>query len=281
MRMMTLEELGKRLPVPLKDATRPSFDFRPWRFEEEKKIGKLKQKFPHLGRFVRELFYFMLSEWNGKSWLEIDENERKVILNQLSWANVFYMYICLRIDALGEEMKMHKFDCPSCTGPILEMLANLNSIEVKVSGFKEVENSDSELPVWEEDAEFERSTIYDLKKPFTVGEVKVIGLKCGYTPWDAMEKLNAHDRNEGSVKESMMRASLESALTEEGGEVALDKNKILNHMTKRDIEGYYDKLDDFNGGPKLALEIECPHCGGKNDMAFNWTYDYFFGNSSL
>ena len=223
----------------------------------------------------------MLSEWNGKEWLKIEENERITLVNRLPWATVFYMYIWLRIDALGEDMKMHKFDCPSCGAAIKDMIADLNTIEVKTAGYKMIDNTDSEIPQYEEDPDFPREGSYDLKKPFTVGEVKVTGLKFGFTTWNAMEKLNSSDRNEGAVKEAMMRASLLKAITEEGGEVALDKNKILNGMTKRDIEGYYDKLDEFNGGPKLALEIECPSCGSHHEMPFNWTYDYFFGSSSL
>jgi len=274
MKILTLEDLGNKLPIPDQNGVRQSFKFRPWRMPEEKKIGELRKTHKQLGRFVREVYDFMLVELNDKEWQASDQHERKLTLSQLPWADIFYMWCYLRVEALGEEMKMEQIDCPSCEYPIKGYKADLRSLEVRCAGFDEESG---------EEIKEDRDAVYELKTPFTHGEVEVTAIKFGYTPWLAMEKIPAQEKNQGSIKESMMAASLIGALTKESGDkvIQLDKAKVLEMLTKRDIEGYYDKLDEHNGGPKLGLEVECPGCGHKFDQYLNWTYDYFFGNGSL
>lgn len=272
MKIVSLQELGNSLPIPAIDGKRQTFKFRPWRMAEEKKISELKNKHKNLGRFVREVFDFMLVEFGGAPWDSIDGNNRKLLLNQMSWANVFYMYCYLRVDAMGTEMKMDTIPCPSCQNEIKGFMADMNSLQVKVAGMGE--NG--------EDIECKREFDYLLKHQFHVGEVKVKALRFGFTPWDAMEKIPAGERNGGAVKESMLAASLIGALTEESDKpIGLQKDKVLMNLSKKDIEGYYDALDEQNGGPILGLDVECNGCGHKFAQPLNWGFDYFFGNSSL
>lgn len=273
MKILTLEDLGNNLPIPDQTGTRHQFKFKPWKLPEEKKIGELKKTHKHLGRFVREVFDFMLVDFQGKAWQSVDLHERKLILSQLPWANVFYMWCYLRVDALGTDMKMERISCPQCEFEIKNYKADLNSLEVKCSGY------DDDGKEVKEDREW----VYKLKVPFTHGEVEVVGLKFGYTPWLAMEKIGAQERNFGSIKEAMIAASIIGALTEEGGDtpIQLDKQKVLENLAKKDIEGFYDELDEHNGGPILGLDVECPSCSHKFNQYLNWTYDYFFGSSSL
>lgn len=274
MKLITLEELGSRLPVPDQNGSRGEFKFKTWRMSEEKKIGEIKKQHKQLGRFVREVFDFMLVELSGKKWDSIDGNERKLILSQMPWANVFYMWMYLRVDALGHDMKMQRIQCPQCEHDIKEYVADLRSLEVKVAGMTEEGAVEDKI---------EREIVYNLKKPFQLGEVTVKALKLGFTPWLAMEKLPAQERNFGSIKEAMLGASLLGVLTEEGGDqvIQMEKSKVMENLAKADIEGYYDKLDDHNGGPVLGLDIECPACSHKFGVPLNWTFDYFFMNSSL
>lgn len=273
MKNVTVAELGNKLPVKSKEGNRPSFVFKPWKMLEEKAIGGFKQKHQHLGRFVREVFDYMLVEYGGKEWKTIEKNQRTLLLSGQPWANIFYMWVYLRIDALGEDMKMSPFNCPACGNPINNFIADLNSMEVRIHGEKE--NEEDEDDPWE--------GYYKLKKPFDFGEIKVTGLKFGFTPWRAMESIKKHDKNEGSIKDAMLRASLIGATSEETGDevLALDRIKVLENLSKRDIQGYYSALDLFNGGPRLAIEHKCDACGNEHEAALNWTYDYFFESSSL
>lgn len=260
----TLAELGGTCPVPNRDGKIATFKFRPWRMTEEKEIGQIKAKNQNLGLFVRSVFEYMLTEYNGRDWSSYTAAERKLLINQMSWGNIFYMYVYLRFDALGAEMKMQDMQCPTCTAPISNYVADLSSLEVRTA-----------------DPDSPKNIIYKLRKPVTVGEVKVTGIKIGYTPWDAMEKLQANTKNLGTVKEAMIAGSVEGSVAEDVGEVNLNKHTVLKELAKRDLEGIYDLLDKHNGGPVLGLEIDCPACAFKWTAALNWTYDYFFGNSSL
>lgn len=274
MKLTTLEELSNRLPVPDKLGKRGEFKFRTWRMPEEKKIGELKKQHKGLGRFVREVFDFMLVDFEGRKWETTDVNDRKLILSQLPWANVFYMWMFLRVDALGNQMKMQKMPCPACEFDIKDYVADLNSLEVKVTGMNDEGQDETEI---------KREAVYNLKKPILIGEVTVTKIKYGFTPWIAMEKLPAQERNFGTIKEAMLGQSIIGCYSEESGDnmIQIEKGKIMNSISKVDIEGLYDQIDDFNGGPVLALDVECPNCTHKFGQPLNWTYDYFFMNSSL
>jgi hypothetical protein len=245
MKMMTLEELANKIPIYMPDGTQPDFSFKTWRFAEEKLIGELKKKHKNLGRFVREIFFLMLNSFGGREWASIPENERKILLNQLPLGSVMYMYIYLRYEALGEDLKMSGISCPSCASSIDEFT-------------------------------------FKLKRPFVVGDVKVIELKFQFTPWDAMEKLAPNlVSNEGAIKEVLLKYSLAGAVAEDIGPVKLDKFKILENLSKKDIEGAYEKLDEHNGGPVMGLEVDCPSCAHKWNTPLSWDYNFFFSNSSL
>lgn len=277
MRLMSLQDLGNQLPIPAKEG-RQSFNFKVWRLPEEKKISELRGKHKNLGKFVRETFEFMITELGGKKFESMSDGDRKLLINQMPFANVFYMWMYLRYEALGEKLKMAPLECPHCNGEVKDIVADLNSLEVKCSGFKHDEEKDT----WSEETDVPRTHDYILKKPITVGEVTVTAIRFGFTPWDAMERLPSHERNFGTIKEAMMAASIQGGLAEESKDLLpLQKDLVLKNLSKRDIEGYYDALDAFNGGPVLAMQIPCPHCDKEFHQPLNWTYEYFFGNSSL
>lgn len=268
---ITLRDLGYQLPVPVA-TKRPSFAFKTWRMPEEKKISEIRARNKNFGKQVRESFDFMLKEFDGQKWDSLDANSRKLLLNQMPFANMFYMWIMLRIDALGEKLKMQDMECPHCQANISKFEADLLSMEVKCSGLNEkLEN----IP-------HEPKAVYELKKPIEVGEVTVTKIFHGFTPWDSMERLPSEGKpNMGAVKEQMLKSSyLGAGIEGSDKEVALAKEAVLEALSKRDIEGYYTAIDAHNGGPVLVLNYDCPHCEKEVSQGLNWTYDYFFVSSS-
>lgn len=265
MKTKTLEELGQSLPILSDDGSRPTFSFKPWRFKEEMRIGQIKKQYKHFGRFVREVFDFMLVRFNEKEWESYSSSEKKILLNQLPLGSVMYMYFYLRYEALGEELQMTSLSCPQCNTNIEGLVASLNELDVKI-----------------QEKEDPSETLYSLKKPFNLGEIQVDGIKFKYTPWDAMEKLSLQNAsNEAAIKKSMLQESITKAHCEEVGETELDKIKLLEGLSKRDIEGAYDFLDSHNGGPVMGLEITCPSCSYELKAPIQWDYAYFFSNSSV
>jgi len=277
MRNLTLQELGNRLPIPNESGEHENFVFRAWRLPEEKKISEIKNKQKNLGKFIREVYEFMIVELGGKKLEGMAEGEKKLLFNRMPFANMFYLWIYLRYEALGEQLKMTAMTCPHCAGSVKDFVADLNSLEVKSPGFEEVDGA----PI-EKREKLKGSESYKLKKPFPMGDIHVHGLEFGYTPWDAMERLPSGERSHGAIKEAMMKASIHGGLAAESEKpLSLDKEKVLNLISKKDIEGYYDALDKFNGGPVMAVTVPCPHCDQEFHQPLNWTYEYFFGSLSL
>lgn len=270
---VTFQDLGYQLPVPLaKDKPRPSFAFKTWRMPEEKKMSEIKSRNKNFGKQVRESFDFMLKEFDGQSWASLDANTRKLLLNQMPFANIFYMWIMLRVDALGEKLLMQDMECPHCQATISKFEADLMSMEVKCAGL----NGNMEV------VEYEQKACYELKKPMEIGEVLVTKIFHGFTPWDSMERLpNDAKPNMGLVKEQMLKSSyLGAGIEGSEKEAQISKELVLEALSKKDIEGYYVAIDKHNGGPVLAINYACPHCEKEVTQGLNWTYDYFFVNSS-
>lgn len=266
MQKLPLSEWGAKLPVPVPGLPSRDFAFKPWKLEQEKIIGKLKSKNQHYAKLTRAIFNEMLVEVGGKAWASLKDNERELFLNQMPYANMMYMYIYLRLEALGEDLKMQTFACPKCTAKIKDFVADLRRLDVRIR-----EDGD---PV---------ETEFVLKRPIKCGDVPVDKLVLRYTPWDAMERMDISDAsNDGLVKETLMHHSLLAVFsTEMNQRVTLASPVVLKELAKLDIERYTAAIDEHNGGPILGLTCECPKCGHEIEQPLNWGYEYFFANSSL
>lgn len=263
----TLGELGANCPISMPNGAKPDFSFKPWRMREEKEIGQLKSRKKTTGVFVREVFDYMLTSFDGRDWGSYSASERKLLLNQQPIGNMFYMYFYLRYDALGEELAMQAMTCPECSAKVEGYTADLTSLEVKI----EAENGGKREP-----------NKIELRKPILIGDSQVDTILTSYTPWDCMEKVKATSANDGAIKEAFISSSIVGFESKEMGRLDnLAKNLVLNQLPKREIENIYTSLDDQNGGPIMKMAVACNSCGHEWESALNWSYDYFFGNSSL
>lgn len=272
MKKSTIGAEGFVLPVPVKlpqmaiALPKRTFAFKPWRMAEEKKAGELRQKHKHPSVFLRELLDEMLSELGGHDWPSYDKAKRPLIMTMLPYADVFYLYLCLRIAALGEEFKFLPTTCPFCSAALEGIIADLNTTDVEV-----VDDDDPD------------TLVYKLQRPYAIGEIEVESLVFSRTPWDTMTQISAGDlSNAGILKNEFLSRSLVAAKAKETEqEIQLDTTKLLGSMTKRDIEGAHKALSLFNGGPSLSRTVECNKCMKTWGATLDWTYDHFFGTSSL
>jgi len=264
MQKTTLKEQGAKLPVPYeKLGDKLDFEFKPWKLKEEKEIGKLRKKQRHTSKFIREVFEYMLSNFGGQEWDSMDKREKKVLLNQMPYSNILYMYIWLRYEALGEEVKFTGFQCPSCGHEVKDFVGDLESLEI-------------EIP--EED---DKKKLYELKKPFRMGDVQVEGVYTVFTPWDVMETVTPGTSDAGTVKETFIRRSVVKVKTDLQDEADLNVVQLIENLTKRDIEGLYEHISESNGGPNMGIELDCPACEYHMVKPLDWDFEVFFGSSSL
>ena len=263
MKKVTLKEQGTTLPVPTKLGGK-DFSFKPWRLEQEKLIGNLKAKHKQAGVFIRQLFNEMLDVLGGAKFESLDAPKKLLAINQMPLGNIFYLYIWLRLEAMGPGLNLGDIRCQHCGHKHKDFQADLESMHVRVK----------------EEADPETIEV-KLNKPFKMGDVEVVALKLGYTPWDAMEKMDAADAlNDGAVKEAMLLRSVQGWKTD-AGDAQLNTHEAIKYLSKRDLEALTEYIDEHNAGPVLGLEFDCEKCGELIERPLNWTYDHFFGNSSL
>lgn len=264
MKVQSLKEFGSQLPVLPPKFTSREFAFRPWTMKEEKDLTRMRSGTKRTGVFVREIMSRMLTHLNGKPWAETNPAERDVILNQMPYGNVLYLYMWLRFEAMGPDFRVANIDCPACGTNIPEFVGDLNTLEVETKEMDEPEEA-----------------LYDMLKPFKFGDAMVTGLYCRYTPWDVMEKVTVAQAENGDVKESFIHSSVVAAKTDVQERAALNPVALTSGLSKREIENLYAFITENNGGPIMSVDVKCPDCTTDFHKALNWNYDYFFGSSSL
>lgn len=262
MKILTLGEYKNNLPIGIdKDSNDKSFSFRSWGLNEEKEISEMKQKSDNMGTFVNKILCFMLKDLAGSNFIEKSENEKLIMLNQMKLMDVLYLYIYLRFDQLDECLRMD-VTCPTCGKLNKDFIADLKGLDISV-----IEANDDE------------KISYELKKKFTINEtdIKIINFK--RTPWDAMEK--ATDDifgNSGKMMELIFNYSITGINNQSD---FIDLSDILKGIRKKDFEKLSNKMNQHNAGPKLQISDNCKFCKKVFFQQLNWSYDDFFGSSSL
>lgn len=264
MQTTTLQEFGPQLPVLPKSIADRAFSFRTWTMKEERDVAKLRRENKKTGVFVRKVFDLMLAELGGADWQSLDVKQRSLILNQMPYGNILYMYIWLRYEAMGPDFAIQNLQCPMCEAKIEQFVANLETLEVEV---REPDDSAEGL--------------YMLAKPFKQGDCMVHGLYMRDTPWDVMERVTTAEALNGDVKISFLNASCAAAKTDVQERAELSPVMLVQALPKREIEGAFRFVEDHNAGPVMSVELKCPECSSDFRRPLNWNYDHFFGSSSL
>lgn len=259
----TLKELQNQLPIHLKEKTDQTFTFKDWGMSEEETIAKMKGKNPTMGKFVSGALCEMLSTLNGEDFSSLEDKRKKLIINQQFSANVLYMYLYLRYDQVDSDIRLG-FTCPHCNTEIKNFIASLDDLDVDCKH-----------------GEYEEGTPYQLRKPITLtqGNQTIETLRLGLSKWDVMER--AEHRN-GTKEYDGMRASLLDGIKGvEGVDRMVSITDIVNSLKKKDMIAIHAKLSEVNAGPDLTAEVSCDQCGKTAHQMIDWSYDGFFGVSSL
>lgn len=264
MKKMTLKELGNKLPIPLEGKDDLSFTFKSWGLAEEKQIGEIKRKIQYMGPLINEVLALMLVKCAGQDIQKMESYQQIAFLSDMPMMNVLYMWIYLRYDQLDDEIRLN-VTCPACNRLNKEIVASLDGLDIDT-----IETDDEAIAK------------YSLKKPFKLEEsdadpIKVLKLK--RTPWSCMDTANDEvTTNQGMIMDLMFRHSIIGWDDEEG---YADYDLLNNKIRKRDIERLSRKIQDHNAGPTLALEGKCKFCPSTFYRQLDWSYDHFFGSSSL
>lgn len=265
-----LDQLGNNLPIIRKVGDQfiedRTFKFKDWTMPIEEKISELKRKSKTTGLFVTAMLDLLLDEFNGKAWEDYTKEERVLILNQLEFANVVYMYAYLRVEEIGEKFAMTVI-CPYCENEMKNYEFDLRTMDVNIKN-----------------KYHPREKTVKLSRPIYMDDdQKITGFVISHAKWDFMEKTDSKTaRNEALMKKLMFGTAIQSFECDgEKIEKFYSVHNVVNKMKKRDIEHLAVEVGNFNAGPLMMMEGDCNCCGRSFMRMVNWGYDDFFVTSSL
>lgn len=260
----TLAELGPRLPHGIADVGGnliKDIAVRPWRFKEEKELGKLldKNREATMVQYTSMVLGAMYTQMGPSNFEAMNEAERRLAVAQLEVGDAFYAYCWLRRESLGPHLKMD-ITCASCLN-VFPFKADLDTLAVST-----VEKPEDAL--WE----------YCLQDPYEIRGKLVEKFMMGQAKWQSLEGAEPSGRfNTGAAKAIMIRACVKS-FGDMGSVPIMDND--LDEMSKRDIEGILEGIDNNHVGPDMSIEHVCKRCGSQIRTSIDWSHGSFFGASS-
>lgn len=269
----TLKDLGPNLPIHTKIKNQfvkdRSFSFLEWDMKLEEDLSKLESKCKNIGVFINKMLCKLLDNFCGVDFQSLPEHEKTLMINQLEYTNVMYMYIFLRVEELGEELKVN-LQCPMCKKEIKDYICDLNTLDITCK-----------------DEDHKRQHEFTLKKPiyYKHNEISkmITGFNVDITKWDTLEGMDiGKNFNNTMLKKRMFYSAITDCLDSSGViEDFVDKKTIIDRLKKVDIERLLTLITENNAGPSMLTSIECPHCGTDSEKILEWRYEIFFGSSSL
>ena len=278
-RKTTLGALGPELPVyrldskknPIQDL---EFSFLTWDMEMEEKLSERAEKSKSVGTFINEMMCMLLDRFCGEDFQSLNPANKALMMNQLEWPNMMYLYIYLRVEVLGSDYSLNLI-CPNtrCGKPIEDYVVNLEDVDVHEKAF----DFESNIPI------NPRIAKYELIKPILFNDLTITAFEFDVSKWDYMERSDSKDgESAAGLKKLMLKSSISGFFTgEERVSKFLDPQSVMKKMQKIDIEKSIRLITENNAGPTPLLQGECPYCKTQWTKVLDWSYRSFFDSSSL
>lgn len=261
----TMAELGPNLPIGFKNQSGEyikNLSAKSWTMKTEKAIGKMRAniKGGNIAKYITMILSEMCKAIGPHNFTEKESSEKQLLISQMLAGDVFYTYMWLRREALGDEVTI-KLQCPKCAEEF-EFVASLNTVEVNYV----TDLSDLEIE-------------YELADPVEIRGKKVDKFLLKPMKWSTYEVMsNAATKNPGIAKEAILLGSIKKCNGIDGDIVLVEGE--LDDLSKRDMEGIIEKISTVAIGPDMSIEGEHEKCGGAFSDAIDWSYDNFFVSSS-
>lgn len=261
----TIGDWGQRLPIGVYSGgeLHRQFSMRRYTMGVEKELDEVsrpkKGRAPRVSLHVAKILSRMLTSCGlHGDFQDLPEEERISFLTGMFVGDVMYMWIWLRIEALGEIYKF-SLECPACQHK-WDWNADLNRTDVKVC----------EGP---DDLGVHHTMRHGLEiRDETVTEIIVHPPR--WSCYFHAQGNGGRHIGQGSVKEAMLASSIAPI----GGYPVAHSQ--LEEMSKFDIEMLMGVVDE-GPGPDLVVEVECPECEMESKSHLNWDWSFFFSRASL
>lgn len=264
----TLKEQGPFLPVgyPGSGTRIRPFHLRPFRLKEERELASYRDKGKgmSIGKFVAGVMTRMVATVGPHSFDSMKEPERLLAISDLSMADVLYMYMWLRYEALGEESPIvMKLGCPKCKADI-DFNADLGTLEVRVVP-DHVTTLRRELK---------------LRDGFKIKGHHVDVVELEPIKWGTFLKPEFNTANSGDREMETIRSSIVGAKGVKMSPLVIHDYE-MDELTKYDVNLLTNDIEEHTPGPQMVVEPECSACGGESRQMINWQdFSGFFSMSS-
>ena len=273
--IVTAEDLGFTLPIGVIRGGERSRDFslKEHGWETEKAVGEWK-KINH-GKpstaVITKLIALLLDSLGGEPFEHKPgdtadvEAKRMGEVSSLYSADVFYIYSKLRMEELGNDY-VTPFVCenPKCNFVAEEMIHDLGSMEVTC--VEDISNLEVEVDL----IKGIRYRDGSIRKKLTISPMLWMGM-------DSSSIIGNED--ELLVKLYFITKGVT-------GVEGVDKSIVLlpdelKSLRKIDIERLDREINNISLGPSFVSRGNCPSCKAPQIFRLDWSYDHFFGVSSL
>lgn len=259
-----LQERGPILPIGILDASgalHRGIECREWRLKEERELGAALEKVEsaRMGQYISTVIGTLCTQLGPFKLDSMKPAERAVIISQMWMPDVFFVYLWLRVQTMGNTMSL-RMACPNC-GHRFDYTADLGSVTINfVDKF--------------EDSRWK----YSLKRPFELRGKKVSEMTLCPSRWAAMDALGDKvGKNFGIMKAGLIVGSIYEINGVTGVAYA---DHELDEMYKIDVETLTNLIDRKSLGPDMSVEDVCAKCGKQYRSSLDWGNDAFFAVSS-
>ncbi len=263
----TLDEVGRRLPIGYRDATGKThreFELVDWDWDVEEELGELAERNQDMpmGVYLSEVVGRGLASLGELDFTKLKRSQRRLVVSQLYHADVIYVYVWLRIAALGRHLRFERFECESCGFGHDNFAGDLRSLEVKVH-------------------EGEGPPTVEVELKFRYGKEEVRRVTVGPLKWSFMETSDVTVlTNPAKFRLATLRSGVVAVEgLENGAPVALTREHARG-MGPASVNRLVAAIDEAGGGAVMECGGRCAKCGARFRRAIDWTYDNFFGRSS-
>jgi len=265
-KLPTLAEVGRVLPIGFEDQNgerHRDFELVEWNWDLEEALGELAENESEmlLNQYVSELIGHGVKRIGSVDFSKLKRSQRRTLVRNLYFADALYLYVWIRIAALGHGLKFEPFK--HCRGKYIERyVGDLRTLEVRTF--------DEGVPTRE--VKLEHGVQYAGKRltDFTVGPIR----------WAFMETDDPGQlTNQAKYKKAVLRQGVVGLKGAPEGPVYLTREH-LRSMKPREIDRLVDEIDQSNGGLVMEVRDRCPHCKKEFRHPINWRHDAFFAPSS-
>ncbi|MCK5019300.1 MAG: hypothetical protein KAS32_19730 [Candidatus Peribacteraceae bacterium] len=273
--IVTAKDLGFTLPIGvIRGGGRDrSFSLKEHGYDTEKALGEWK-KLNHgkpTTAVVTKLIALLLDSLGGEPFEHLpgdplDVEAKKLgDVSSLYSADVFYIYSRARIEELGNEY-ITPFVCEkeTCNFTAEEMIHDLDSMEVTC--VEDISELEKEVPL----VKGIRFRDGSIRKKLIVSPML----------WHGMDSSGIIGKEDELLVKLYFISKCVTGVEGNDGAIVLLPDE-LKSLRKIDIEILDREINSISLGPSFVSRGNCPECNDHQIFRLDWSYNHFFGVSSL